>query len=141
MPKKTLFFVGYPAILALGTMKGQTLLPRLLWICLISRLVYPILILFIILISIFFSFGKMIGMVRSQTSFILPSQSWEIGSPTGSAGRMKLSCRAFNGHTHLTHSYILRKDPPPLCEHHQCVLTVYHILVYCNHFGGVQLFC
>ena len=28
MPKKTLFFVGYPAILALGTMKGQTLLPR-----------------------------------------------------------------------------------------------------------------
>ena len=46
---------------------------------------------------------------------------------------MKLSCRAFNGHTHLTHSYILRKDPPPQCEHHQCVLTVYH-------FGVVQSF-
>ena len=25
--------------------------------------------------------------------------------------------RACIGHTHLTHSYILRKDPPPLCEH------------------------
>ena len=35
-------------------------------------------------------------------------------------------CRARIGHTHLTHSYILRKDPPPLCE---------HILVECNHFA------
>ena len=26
-------------------------------------------------------------------------------------------CRACTGHTHLTHSYILRKDPPSLCEH------------------------
>ena len=32
-------------------------------------------------------------MVRLITSFILSSQSWEIGSPpTGGAGRMKLSC-------------------------------------------------
>ena len=39
------------------------------------------------------SLGKMIGMVRLRTSFILSSQSWEIGSPpTGGAGRMKLSC-------------------------------------------------
>ena len=36
---------------------------------------------------------------------------------------------------HLTHSYILRKDPPPLCEHCQCILTVRHILVECNHFA------
>ena len=39
------------------------------------------------------------------------------------------------GHTHLTHSYILRKDPPPQCEHCQCILTVRHILVECNHFA------
>ena len=32
------------------------------------------------------------------------------------------------------HSYILRKDPPPQCEHSQCILTVCHILVVCNHF-------
>ena len=44
-------------------------------------------------------------------------------------------CRARIGHTHLTHSYILRKDPPPLCEHCQCILTVRHILVQCNHFA------
>ena len=40
-----------------------------------------------------FPLGKMIGMVRSRISFILLSQSWEIGSPpTGGAGRMKLFC-------------------------------------------------
>ena len=44
-------------------------------------------------------------------------------------------CRARISHTHLTHSYILRKDPPPLCEHCQCILTVRHILVECNHFA------
>ena len=32
-------------------------------------------------------------------------------------------------------TYILRKDPPPLCEHCQCILTVCHILVECNHFA------
>ena len=42
-------------------------------------------------------------------------------------------CRARIGHTHLTHSYILKKDPPPQCEHCQCILTVRHILVECNH--------
>ena len=44
-------------------------------------------------------------------------------------------CRACIGHTHLTHSYILRKDYPPECEHCQCVLAVRHILVECNHFA------
>ena len=29
----------------------------------------------------------------------------------------------------------LRKDPPPLCERCQCILTVRHILVACNHFA------
>ena len=43
-------------------------------------------------------------------------------------------CHARIGHTHLTHSYILRKDPLPQCEHCQCVLTVRHILVKCNYF-------
>ena len=32
---------------------------------------------------------------------------------------------------HLTHSYILRKNPTP-----QCIPRVLHILMECNHFGG-----
>ena len=91
--KKTLFFVGYPAILALRAMKRQIQLPSLPWSCLVPRLVYPIMILNIVSTNISFPRGKMTGTVRSRTSFILSSQSWEIGSPpTGGAGRLKLSC-------------------------------------------------
>ena len=79
--KKTLFFVGYPAILALRAMKMQTFLPSLHWICLVPRLVYHIMILNIVSTNISFPLGKMTGMVRSRTSFILSSHSWEIGSP------------------------------------------------------------
>ena len=69
------------------TMKSQP------WICLDAMLVYPTLILNCILTNIFFPLGKVIGMVRSRTSFILSSRSWEIGSPlTGGAGRMKYAC-------------------------------------------------
>ena len=90
MPIKTLPFVGYPVMLALRAMKRQTLLPSLLWSCLVSRLVYLTLTLNTILTNILFPLGKMIGMVRWRISFILSSQSWEIGSPpTGCAGRMK----------------------------------------------------
>ena len=35
----------------------------------------------------------------------------------------------------MTHSYILRKSPPPQCEHSQCILTVRHILVESNNFA------
>ena len=52
-------FIGYPAILALEVMKRQILLPSLLWIFLVLRLVYPM-ILNVISASIFFPLGKMI---------------------------------------------------------------------------------
>ena len=47
-------------------------------------------------------------------------------------------CRARIGHTNMTHSYILKKDPPPQCEHCQCILTVRHILVECNHLAQTR---
>ena len=106
-------------------------------ICLIPRLVYPIVILNIASAIIFFPLGKMIGMVRLQTTFILSSQSWDYWQSSYRwcrKGEVVL-CHAHIGHTHLTHSYILRKDPPPQCEHCQCILTVRHILVECNHFA------
>ena len=65
------------------------------------RLVYPIMILNIVSANIFIPLGKMIGMVRLQTSFVLSSQSWKISSPpTGGARRMKLSCVIHIGHIH-----------------------------------------
>ena len=90
--KNTLYFVGYPAILALRVMKGHSA-ASLHWICLMPGLVYPVMILNIVSTNTFFPLGKMIELVRLQTSFILSSRSWEIGSPpTGGAGRMKLYC-------------------------------------------------
>ena len=71
--------------MALRAMKRQTLLP--------NQLVYPIVILNIVSANILFPLGKIIGMVRSRTSFVMSNQSWEIVSPpTGGAGRTKLSC-------------------------------------------------
>ena len=75
------------------------------------------------LINLAFHLARWLERCGHEQAFILSSQSWEIGSPpTG-------------GHTHLTHSYILKKDPPPLCEDCQCNLTVRHILVECNNFA------
>ena len=76
-----------------------------------------------------------IGMVQLRIRFILSRQSWEIDSPIAVLEWWGFLCRAHIGHTHLTHSYILRKDPPPQCEHCQCILTVRHILVECNHLA------
>ena len=50
-------------------------------------------------------------------------------------------CRTRIGHIHLTHSYILKKDPPHQCEHCQCILTVRHILVECNNFAEKKKGC
>ena len=63
-------------------------------------------------------------------------RSWVFGSsPRGGAGSL---CRARIGHTHLIHLHIVKKDPPPHCEHCQCIVTVRHNLVECNHFAQVR---
>ena len=52
-----------------------------------------ILILNVVSASMFFALGKVIGMVRLRTIFILSSQAWKIGSPpAGSARRVKITC-------------------------------------------------
>ena len=122
--------------MALRAMKRQTLLPSLHWICLVPRLVYPIVILNIVSANIFSqTLGDWNGAVASK----LHSVKSVLGYWQSSYRRCRTDevvlCRARIGHTHLTHSYILRKDPPPQCEYCQCILTVRHILVECNHFA------
>ena len=86
--------------------------------------------------NIFFPLGKMIGMMRSRKlHYVKPVVGdWQSFYRRCRKDEVVL-CRVRIGHTHLTHSYILRKDPPPLCEHCQCILKVRHILVECNHFA------
>ena len=102
--KKDIVFCWVPSHTGIRGNERQIQLPRLPWICLVPRLVYPTLILNIYSANIYFPLGKMIGTVRSWTSFILSSQSWESGSPpTGGAGRMKLSCVVPASVIHIWH--------------------------------------
>ena len=57
---------------------------------------------------------------------------------TPQQNRSAIGCRARIGHIYMTHSYILKKDPPPQCEHCQCILTVCHIWVECNHLAQTR---
>jgi ribonuclease HI len=43
------------------------------------------------------------------------------------------------GHTHLTHSFVLKKEQPPHCTHCQVLLTVQHILIDCTHFNSQRV--
>ena len=123
-----LFFVGYPAILTLEVTKGQTLLPSLHWSYFVQRFVYPIMILIIVSGSIFFPLGKMSGAVRNKLHSVKPILGdWQ--SYSQCRKDEVVLCHARISHTHLTHSYILRKDLPPQCEHCQC------ILVECSRFA------
>jgi len=42
------------------------------------------------------------------------------------------------GHTRLTHSYLLKREPQPRCNHCNNVLTVKHILIDCRHLRTVR---
>lgn len=43
------------------------------------------------------------------------------------------------GHCRLTHSYLMSHDPPPLCHHCNCLLTVSHVLTECNQYAVHRL--
>ena len=103
---KDIICVGYASIVVLEVKIRQTLLSSVHWICIMARLMYPILILNTILTNIFFPHDKIIGMVRSRTSFILSSRCWEVGSPpTGGAGR--INCLVSCPHrSYLSNPYI-----------------------------------
>jgi ribonuclease HI len=42
------------------------------------------------------------------------------------------------GHTRLTHSYLLAREPRPQCSHCQSELTIEHILVQCAQFNSIR---
>ena len=42
------------------------------------------------------------------------------------------------GHSHYTHSYLLRDEDQPVCVACQCPMTIEHILVSCVDFSHVR---
>src|SRR5664279_4692273 len=47
--------------------------------------------------------------------------------------------RARIGHTFVTHSYLLKRENSPDCEHCQVTLTVEHILFHCTAYNSIRL--
>jgi len=45
-----------------------------------------------------------------------------------------LTNRLMIGHTSLTHSHLLSKEPPLMCTYCSTLLTVEHILTNCSHY-------
>ena len=92
----------------------KTLLTKPLCLCLVSRLVSPTLTLNMFA-YIYLPLGKMIEMVQLHFVRLV------LGDWKSSYRRYRKEeiawCRAPIGHTHLTYSYILQRDPPPQCEH------------------------
>ena len=42
------------------------------------------------------------------------------------------------GHTHLTHSYLLKREDQPECVGSACPLTVQHIMIDCVEFAYIR---
>ena len=113
-------------MLAPEVTKRQILLPSLLWSHLVQRFVYPIMILNIKLTNLMFTLEQYVwnGVVVKKLHSIKPV----LGDLQSSYRRCRkdeivLGC-VHIGHTQLTHSYILKKDPPPQCGQCQCILIV-----------------
>ena len=78
------------------------------------------------------------GAVANKLHFVKPVlRDWQSSYRRCRKDEVVL-CRARIGHTYMTHSYILKKDPPPQCEHCHSILTVRHILAECNHLAQTR---
>ena len=42
------------------------------------------------------------------------------------------------GHSHLTHEFLLKGEPPPECIPCNCLLTIKHLLIECVDFNDVR---
>ena len=108
-------------------------LPSLHWICPMPSVVYPIMILNIVSTDIFSALGKIIGMVRLRTSFILSSQSWEIGSPPTGVQEGWSCLVSYPHRAYTSDSFIYLEE--------RSSTSVWALSVYSDsspHFGGVQ---
>ena len=111
--KDIVFFVGYPAILALRAMKRQTKsaldLPR-------SKVGVPYTDFKHLINQYIFSTWQddWNGAVANKLHSVKPVLGdWQYSYRRCRKDEVVL-CRVRIGHTHLTYSYILRKDPPPV---------------------------
>lgn len=66
------------------------------------------------------------------------TEKWLPPIPLSRSERMSIN-RLRIGHTHITHSHLMKKEPPEDCEHCHTRLTVEHILIHCSKFSHHRL--
>ena len=66
------------------------------------------------------------------------SGKWETSMRSNRREEIVL-CRLRLGHTLFTHSFILDRDPRPLCDRCQCPLSVQHILIECPKYANERI--
>ena len=63
------------------------------------------------------------------------SGKWETSVRTNRREEIVL-CRLRVGHTRLTHSYIIDREPRPMCDRCRCPRSVQHILIECPEYAN-----
>lgn len=77
---------------------------------------------------------------RPKKLYLLKPSIGEWGTSSQTSRRFEISlARLRIGHTHLTHSFLMTRDSPPLCPICSVLLTVSHILVDCPAYSAARL--
>ena len=140
---KIIILIWIPAILVSEVMSLLMRLPNqpLIWVCqaqLWNALPLTCILMWLITVSIS---GRSSGTDVSQTNYTLSNLSSATVIWVVSVVKMLLFSgvrRLRIGHTRLTHSYLLNRQDQPECSHCDCVLTVAHVLLGCNHYNMVR---
>ena len=88
---------------------------------------------FCILLTFVFSFIH--WMINTRQFQHHPCQKPLLGEQP--SAHINYLCQLKLGHTYLTHSYLLKEEPPE-CDTCQCRLTANHILVDCLEFDHIR---
>ena len=78
------------------------------------------------------------GRVLNKLHEVSPRWGERCSPPSLSRREEVVLCRARIGHSFLTHSFLLRAEPPPVCRFCQCRLTMRHILVECPRLAQLR---
>ena len=71
------------------------------------------------------------GRVHNKLHEVTPTWGERCSPPSLTRREEVVLCRSRIGHSFLTHSFLLRAEPPPECRSCQCTLTMRHLLVEC----------
>jgi len=133
----TLSSSGFPATLAsLETLKSIFLQKLLHYLLLLTFLSQPLTFLSVST-QLFKTNGNLVGIYTPNNKLykIYPNVSTLPPLPNTFTRKEQTTLnKLLIGHSRLTHSYLINKDPVPTCEHCKCIVTIEHILCRYLHY-------